>query len=174
MNRSGGNDRRRNAASYSLRSLLLSLTLCGVLFAFTVVLQERWTLFFCCWGACLIGQSMLAAAVWKQRRRAPEGIRSWRRKTANALVAIGVCIPICIYILTFLESLRTRLQYGEQNLEWLMGLAVLSWIAVAVELSILVVCALIARQRPILFLQVANPASAIFPFAYFLLVPVQG
>ena len=156
----------------SVRFLLFWVTLCAILFALAIALQERWTGLFCCWGMCVIGQSMLANIVWRYSWRPRQGNASWRRKTAGALAMFGMCIMLYIFVVTFWASAYTRVYYGEANLEWLMGLAFMVMAAVPTELVILIVCVLVACERPILLLQTANLASAMFPGIYGILFPV--
>ena len=54
-----------------------------------------------------------------------------------------------------------------------MGLAFLLWVAVAAELVILVICTLVAFERPILLLQIANLVALVVPVVYSPAVPTD-
>lgn len=166
-----GDHRRSSAASFSVASLLLFVTLCGLLFGFTLAaVQQCATGFFCLWGTCLIAQLMFTFVTWARRLRGPVGNRLWRDKTSFALVAIGLCIVLWLYSMCFFASWDYGLRYGEETGEWVTGLFLAEVLFVLpAEFVILVTCSLVASKRlrwPIVLLQVANLVNAMIPLLY--------
>lgn len=166
-----GDDRRRSAASFTIASLLLFVTLCGLLFGFTLAAVQQVAIgFFCLWGTCLIAQLMFTFVVWTRRLRNRAGNRLWRQMTSLALVAIGLCIVLWLYSMCFIASWDYGRQYGEETGEWLMGLLFADVLFVLpAEFVILVTCSLVAPRRsrwPIVLLQTANLVNAMIPLLY--------
>ena len=169
--------RRWSVASFSVASVFLFVTLCGLLFGFTLAAVQQIAIgLFCLWGTCLIAQLMFAVAMWKRRLRDREGNRLWREKTSLALVAIGLCIVLWLYSMCFLASWDYGLRYGEETGEWVMGLGLADvFFVLPAEFVILVTCSLVASKRlrwPIVLLQVANLVSAMIPLLYLCFVPL--
>jgi hypothetical protein len=166
-----GDQRRWNAASFSVASLLLFVTLCGLLFGFTLAAVQQCAIeFFCLWGTCLIAQLMLVVVMGKRHLRDRAGNRLWREKTSLALVAIGLCIVLGLYSMCFLASWDYGLRYGEETGEWVMGLGFMEvFFVLPAEFVILVTCGVVASARlrwPIVLLQVANLVIAMIPLVY--------
>ena len=163
-----GDHRRWSAASFSVASLLLFVTLCGLLFGFTLAAVQQFAIgLFCLWGTYLIAQLMFTFVMWKRRLRDRGGNRLWRDKTSLALVAIGLCIVLWLYSMCFLASWDYGLRYGEETGEWVMGLFFADvFFVLPAEFVILVTCSLVASKRlrwPIVLLQAANLVNAIIP-----------
>ena len=172
-----GDHRRWSATSFSVASLLLFVTLCGLLFGFILAVVQQFAIgFFCLWGTYLIAQLMVTFVMWKCRLRDREGNRLWRDKTSLALVAIGLCIVLWLYSMCLLASWDYGLQYGEEIGEWIMGMELADILfVIPAEVVILVTCGLVASKRlrcPIVLLQVANLVNAMIPLLYVCLVPI--
>ena len=169
--------RRWSVASFSVASVFLFVTLCGLLFGFTLAVVQQFAIgLFCLWGTYLIAQLMFTFVMWTRRLRDRGGNRLWRDTTSLVLVAIGLCIVLWLYSQCFWASWWYRLHYGEENGEWLMGLWLTDvFLVLPVEFVILVTCGLVASKRlrcPIVLLQVANLVNAMIPLLYVCLVPI--
>jgi len=172
-----GNHRRWSAASFSVASLLLFVTLCGLLFGFILAVVQQFAIgLFCLWGTYLIAQLMFTFVMWTRRLRDRGGNRLWRDKTSLALVAIGLCIVLWLYSMCFLASWDYGLHYGEEIGEWVVGMELADILFVLpAEFVILVTCGLVASARlrwTIVLLQVANLVNAMIPLVYVSFVPL--